>query len=721
MATLPRASRLPTRSSDLFLRPQSEFDAGINTSAAWTEHLERGSLSDDDKFDNLNNDLLESLPTRSARSLYAFEGKPEFREVTIAAGEDIGVIREDLADGWSLVKIEGGEIGLLPRTYYTFTADFARAPDLELPPPRAHDNREASSSSITPRGSPTTGQVALPIVPQTTGEWRNFFPSFRQSLLGGKSINRFSNFVTSGAEDWVLNGSEPTEPAPPAEQRHERADSDDSILEEDVKRMSMSEADRHFVDTGPSWKTKLPPFRVIIHSPSKRSSTLSGAFTVYSVTSLFPPEVDPESDLDGPAPSPTRITVHRRFSQFVMLHTALTQHLPGIALPPLPEKQYAGRFSDDFVEARRGDLERYICRVVRHPIARYAEVVTFFLSCESDIEWKRLTPHFLTLPAAGSSFYARVYHPAFNLDAEDAAEAVERFERHTRAVGKGVQALRNTFGQIREARVADGIIEMSKADRLLSYSLLSLITSKPLASAPTTGATQEDEEVDAKGKGLMNSDGAWCWREGCEDCLKMTKAMQKTSETLRSIADLYDDHARRTQLVTHEALKGVAHPSSTYEGVVATHKSTLTRFNEATSEGSADEEMAARCETVLNTTMAEMDTYHTQKIEDFSAITKDHLDGEIAFYEQVLLRLKNARSTLDEPQYSALGGTPRTASIYERELDHPRLAAKPLLQPCPHVFDSAPMRPVSVAIQEGVGMLLGSPVSSRGSVFAKFW
>ena len=33
--------------------------------------------------------------------------------------------------------------------------------------------------------------------------------------------------------------------------------------------------------------------------------------------------------------------------------------------------------------------------------------------------------------------------------------------------------------------------------------------------------------------------------------------------------------------------------------------------------------------------MAEMDTYHQQKVQDFSTITKDHLDGEIEFYEQV--------------------------------------------------------------------------------------
>ena len=45
--------------------------------------------------------------------------------------------------------------------------------------------------------------------------------------------------------------------------------------------------------------------------------------------------------------------------------------------------------------------------------------------------------------------------------------------------------------------------------------------------------------------------------------------------------------------------------------------------------------MAARCETVLNTTMAEIETYHSQKVEDFQTLTKDHLDSEIEFHEQV--------------------------------------------------------------------------------------
>ncbi|KAK7044602.1 SH3 and PX-domain-containing 3 [Favolaschia claudopus] len=723
MATLPRS---PPSSKFLSAsvaaaqrRPLSDFDAGINASTAWTEHLEAtGSLSDEEPEEEDS-----EVASRPARALYDFEGKSEFRELDVVAGDELEVIKEDLADGWSLVKNVAGEVGLLPRTYYTFTSDFTATPEVAASgfsllggPSRIHQ-RDPSSSSITPRGS----LVSSEIVPQNTGEWRTAFPNFRQSLLGGKSLNRFSTFVTSGAEEWVLKGSateaiSPESATVSAHDRIESTDSDSEEAEEErnrLNRLGLGEADRHFVDAGLAWKTKLPPFRVLVHSPSKRTSTLSGGFTIYSVTSLFHPP--PTTDLDSPPASPTRITVHRRFSHFVILHTALTRRLPGIALPPLPEKQYAGRFSEDFVEARRGDLERYMSRVVRHPVARYAEVVTFFLGCESDTEWKRLVPQHLAMPAAGPAFYARVFHPDFNVDAEDAAESVDRFDTHTRAIGKGVQGLRNIFGRVREARV-----EMSKAERLLSYSLLSLITSKPLASAPVTGASEEEEDYNAKDKGLLNEDGAWCWREGCQDCLKLTKAMQKTSEALQNVADLYDDHARRTQLATHEALKSVAHPSSLYEGVVTTHRSTLSRYSQAmATDKQTDSEMAARCETVLNTTMAEMETYHTQKTEDFSALTKEHLDGEIEFYEQVLNRLRSARRGFDEPQFTQLGAESRQASIYERELEHPRLTAAPLLQPAPHVFDAAPMRPVSVAIQEGVGMLLGP--SSRGSVFGKFW
>ncbi|KIY47422.1 hypothetical protein FISHEDRAFT_45363 [Fistulina hepatica ATCC 64428] len=678
-----------------------DFDSGLNSSTAWvaSEHLDADSL---DTRSDLDGDAVHP-----ARALYDFEGKVEFGELSVCAGDELDVLEEDLPGGWTLARTAGGEVGLLPRTYYTFTSEFATGPDVCLSPRSTSrfTRRQASDPDTTPRNSTI---AAAPLIPQNTGEWHNLFPSFRRTLLGGRTLNRFSAFVTSGAEAWVLKGA-PEEPEI-AKSKHDRAASTSSAWslgdEEDG-----DDPNKHFIEAGPAWKPKLPSFEVLVHSPSKRTSALSGSFTMYSVTSVFPLDAPlriPEDD-DEAAPRSSRITVQRRFSQFVVLHTALTRRLPGIALPPLPEKQYAGRFSDDFVEARRGDLERYINKIVRHPILRYAEIVTFFLGCDNETEWKRWIPQHLLLPPAGPSFYAIVYHPAYNVDAEDAVHADEGFETHVQAVGKGVQALRGVFLKYRESR-----IEMSKAERLLSYSLLSLINPKQLAQP------ERDEDVSASQKGLVNESGAWCWREGCEDCLRLTKSLQRTADALQSVADLYDNHARHSLLATHESLKKMAHPMQVYDGIIQTHRAILSRYREVQSDENPNDEIAGRCETALNVTMAEMDTYHNQKVEDFEAFAKDHLDGEIAFYEQVLSRLRAARKVFEPPYPADYGLTPRQPSIYERELENPRLHAEPLCQPCPHVYDSAPMRPVTAAIQEGVGMLLAS-TSARASALGKLW
>ena len=66
-------------------------------------------------------------------------------------------------------------------------------------------------------------------------------------------------------------------------------DSDDADSEDNnrLSRLGMGEADRHFVDAAPVWKPKLPPFRVLVHSPSKWTSTLSGAFTIYVLCATY--------------------------------------------------------------------------------------------------------------------------------------------------------------------------------------------------------------------------------------------------------------------------------------------------------------------------------------------------------------------------------------------------------------------------------------------------
>lgn len=69
---------------------------------------------------------------------------------------------------------------------------------------------------------------------------------------------------------------------------------------------------------------------------------------------------------------------------------------------------------------------------------------------------------------------------------------------------------------VRLIKCSDIHLGMSRAERLLSYSLLSLITSKPLSSAPMAGATEDEDMSKDQVKGLLNSENAWCWREDCE-------------------------------------------------------------------------------------------------------------------------------------------------------------------------------------------------------------
>jgi len=110
-----------------------DFDAGINTSSVWTEHLDSDSsrsrsaslsLSDDDASEEHDHFEEEDIYRREARVLFAFAGKAEFRELDVKAGDEITVIREQVGDGWSLVKARRGRVGLLPRSYYTVNTSF---------------------------------------------------------------------------------------------------------------------------------------------------------------------------------------------------------------------------------------------------------------------------------------------------------------------------------------------------------------------------------------------------------------------------------------------------------------------------------------------------------------------------------------------------------------------------------------------------------------------
>jgi sorting nexin-9/18/33 len=113
-----------------------DFDSGINSSAAWTEHVatrseqvghvQEASVSDEElgvtpapteELLNAETHDQTEQETFLARTLYDFDGKPEFGELAIRAGVEVLVLKPDVGDGWSLVDC-AGQVGLIPSSYY---------------------------------------------------------------------------------------------------------------------------------------------------------------------------------------------------------------------------------------------------------------------------------------------------------------------------------------------------------------------------------------------------------------------------------------------------------------------------------------------------------------------------------------------------------------------------------------------------------------------------
>jgi len=72
-------------------------------------------------------------------------------------------------------------------------------------------------------------------------------------------------------------------------------------------------------------------------------------------------------------------TLAYRYSDFYKLHQELTDKVPGVLIPPLPPKQYRGRFAQAFVSKRIRGLERFLDHISEHHLLKHSRLVHEFL------------------------------------------------------------------------------------------------------------------------------------------------------------------------------------------------------------------------------------------------------------------------------------------------------------------------------------------------------
>ncbi|CAH1758943.1 13137_t:CDS:10 [Entrophospora sp. SA101] len=106
------------------------------------------------------------------------------------------------------------------------------------------------------------------------------------------------------------------------------------------------------------------PMTITVTDPKKELDGTKDAFMLYTITTKTTLETFTAST----------VNIKRRFQDFVLLHTFLSNDFHACVVPPLPDKhrmEYitGDRFSDEFVEKRRASLQRFLERLARHPNA----------------------------------------------------------------------------------------------------------------------------------------------------------------------------------------------------------------------------------------------------------------------------------------------------------------------------------------------------------------
>jgi len=89
----------------------------------------------------------------------------------------------------------------------------------------------------------------------------------------------------------------------------------------------------------------------------------------------------------------SNLTSSRRYSDFDWLHEMLKLEYKHLIIPPLPEKTIFDRFSPEFVEYRRKELERFLKRTLVNPeLSQSPSLRTFLTANEATMEVERAKP-----------------------------------------------------------------------------------------------------------------------------------------------------------------------------------------------------------------------------------------------------------------------------------------------------------------------------------------
>jgi len=399
-----------------------------------------------------------------------------------------------------------------------------------------------------------------------------------------KNFNRFSNFVKSGLESFLL---------------------DPRTIHVSLENIIQLQND---AELGIVWKPVLNPYTCAVTKHGKESK-MKGLKTYisYDIT-----------------PSTNNVVVKRRYKHFDWLMQRLEEKFLVTPLPPLPEKQIAGRFQEDFVEHRRNLLQLWVNYITRHPVLSQCDVWWHFMACPTDDMkgWKLGKRKAEKDELVGANFFFSVeVNPGTNpLDPVKTIKQLENFQRFVCKFDEAVKHMYTTA--VDQSKKVSSVY--SKDYKKLSESI------KELSSAFQSGTA---------------------WRNS----LGLNEAIRQTSAAYEDISRLHEEEPKYDFEPMADILHQYRGLLSSWPEILQLHKNTINTRNEQEKlldEGKISESdlvrVNQRANVITYATLAEINHFHNERLVDFKQMMQVFLTAQINFHSDIQSKLQAALNKISD-------------------------------------------------------------------------
>ncbi|XP_024131405.1 sorting nexin-18a [Oryzias melastigma] len=254
----------------------------------------------------------------------------------------------------------------------------------------------------------------------------------KSSATVSRNLNRFSTFVKSGGEAFVLG------------------EAAGFVKDGDKICVVMGQY-------GPEWQENPYPFTCAIDDPTKQTKFKGmKSYISYKLT-----------------PTHTQNPVNRRYKHFDWLYARLVEKFPVISVPHIPEKQATGRFEEDFISKRRKGLMWWMNHMTSHPVLARCDVFQHFLTCNSADEkaWKQGKRKAEKDDMVGANFFLTISPPAAPLDFQEVESKVDGFKTFSKRMDDSTLQLHATVSEFARKQMSGFKKEYQKVG--MSFKFLS--------------------------------------------------------------------------------------------------------------------------------------------------------------------------------------------------------------------------------------------------------